>query len=69
MTGFRLAFGGAQQLNGIRPDLTTMGKIIGGGLPVGGYGRPNELWTCSAASALCIKPAPLRKSFGHGGRP
>jgi len=43
MTGFRLAFGGAQQLNGIRPDLTTMGKIIGGGLPVGGYGGPGEI--------------------------
>src|SRR5215468_3055137 len=35
MTGFRLAFGGAQQLYRIRPDLTTLGKIIGGGLPVG----------------------------------
>src|SRR5260221_1128794 len=43
MTGFRLAFGGAQELNGIRPDLTTMGKIIGGGLPVGGYGGPSEI--------------------------
>src|SRR5882757_4455335 len=43
MTGFRLAFGGAQELNGIRPDLTTMGKIIGGGLPVGGYGGPHEI--------------------------
>jgi len=43
MTGFRLGFGGAQELNGIRPDLTTMGKIIGGGLPVGGYGGPNEI--------------------------
>ena len=43
MTGFRLSFGGAQQLNGIRPDLTTMGKIIGGGLPVGGYGGPSEI--------------------------
>lgn len=38
MTGFRLAFGGAQELLGIRPDLTTLGKIIGGGLPVGAYG-------------------------------
>ncbi len=38
MTGFRLAFGGAQELYGIRPDLTTLGKIIGGGLPVGAYG-------------------------------
>ncbi len=38
MTGFRLAFGGAQELCGIKPDLTTLGKIIGGGLPVGAYG-------------------------------
>lgn len=38
MTGFRVAFGGAQSLFGITPDLTTLGKIIGGGLPVGAYG-------------------------------
>src|SRR5256885_7163433 len=38
MTGFRVAFGGAQQRFGIRPDLTTLGKVIGGGLPVGAYG-------------------------------
>ncbi|HVT95559.1 MAG TPA: glutamate-1-semialdehyde 2,1-aminomutase [Bryobacteraceae bacterium] len=38
MTGFRLALGGAQELYGIRPDLTTMGKIIGGGLPMAAYG-------------------------------
>ncbi len=38
MTGFRVARGGAQQLYGIEPDLTTLGKIIGGGLPVGAYG-------------------------------
>ena len=38
MTGFRVAYGGAQQLYRIRPDLTTLGKIIGGGLPVGAYG-------------------------------
>src|ERR1700756_459664 len=43
MTGFRLAFGGAQELYAIRPDLTTMGKIIGGGLPVGAYGGPTEI--------------------------
>src|SRR5277367_3779251 len=43
MTGFRLAFGGAQEVYGIQPDLTTMGKIIGGGLPVGGYGGPSEI--------------------------
>jgi glutamate-1-semialdehyde 2,1-aminomutase len=38
MTGFRLALGGAQQLFGIRPDMTTFGKVIGGGLPIGAYG-------------------------------
>ena len=43
MTGFRLAFGGAQELYNIRPDLTTLGKIIGGGLPVGAYGGPSEI--------------------------
>ena len=42
MTGFRLAYGGAQELYGTRPDLTTLGKIIGGGLPVGAYGGPAE---------------------------
>ena len=38
MTGFRLAFGGAQELFGDTPDLTVLGKIVGGGLPVGAYG-------------------------------
>jgi glutamate-1-semialdehyde 2,1-aminomutase len=43
MTGFRLSFGGAQALYKIKPDLTTLGKIIGGGLPVGAYGGRAEL--------------------------
>ena len=43
MTGFRLALGGAQELYGIRPDLTTMGKIIGGGLPLAAYGGRAEV--------------------------
>jgi glutamate-1-semialdehyde 2,1-aminomutase len=43
MTGFRLAFGGAQERYSMNPDLTTMGKIIGGGLPVGAYGGPSEI--------------------------
>jgi len=43
MTGFRVAFGGAQELYGVVPDLTTLGKIIGGGLPVGAYGGPQEI--------------------------
>src|SRR5438132_698830 len=43
MTGFRLALGGAQEKYGVRPDLTTMGKVIGGGLPVGAYGGKAEI--------------------------
>ncbi len=43
MTGFRVAFGGAQQLYNIKPDMTTLGKIIGGGLPVGAYGGRAEI--------------------------
>lgn len=43
MTGFRLARGGAQERFGLRPDLTTLGKIIGGGLPVGAYGGRRDL--------------------------
>lgn len=43
MTGFRVAHGGAQELYGIQPDLTTLGKIIGGGMPVGAYGGRADL--------------------------
>ncbi|MCG8528477.1 MAG: glutamate-1-semialdehyde 2,1-aminomutase [Opitutales bacterium] len=43
MTGFRVAFGGVQELLGITPDLTAMGKIIGGGLPVGAFGGRTEI--------------------------
>jgi glutamate-1-semialdehyde 2,1-aminomutase len=43
MTGFRVARGGAQQLYGIRPDLTTLGKIVGGGMPVGAFGGRREI--------------------------
>jgi glutamate-1-semialdehyde 2,1-aminomutase len=43
MTGFRLAIGGAQEILGVVPDLTTFGKIIGGGLPVGAYGGKLEI--------------------------
>ena len=43
MTGFRVAAGGAQALYGIRPDLTTLGKVIGGGLPVGAFGGRREV--------------------------
>ena len=43
MTGFRIAYGGAQEKFGITPDLTTLGKIIGGGLPVGAYGGRRDI--------------------------
>jgi glutamate-1-semialdehyde 2,1-aminomutase len=43
MTGFRLAYGGAQEIYNIEPDLTTFGKVIGGGLPVGAYGGKREI--------------------------
>jgi glutamate-1-semialdehyde 2,1-aminomutase len=43
MTGFRVSFGGAQEYYGIRPDMTCLGKVIGGGLPVGAYGGKKEI--------------------------
>lgn len=43
MTGFRVAYGGAQSLYGIRPDLTCLGKVIGGGFPIGAYGGRREI--------------------------
>jgi glutamate-1-semialdehyde 2,1-aminomutase len=43
MTGFRISTGGAQQVAGVMPDLTCMGKVIGGGLPVGAYGGKKEI--------------------------
>ena len=50
ITGFRLQYGGAQRLYGITPDLTCLGKIIGGGLPVGAYGGPRKLMELIAPS-------------------
>jgi glutamate-1-semialdehyde 2,1-aminomutase len=50
MTGFRVAYGGAQQLYGVVPDLTCFGKIIGGGLPVGAYGGRRDLMSQVAPS-------------------
>ena len=48
ITGFRLAYGGAQQFYNVLPDLTCLGKIIGGGLPVGAYGGKVEIMDCVA---------------------
>ncbi len=50
MTGFRLAKGGAQELYGIKPDLTTLGKVIGGGLPIAAYGGRRDVMTYVAPS-------------------
>jgi glutamate-1-semialdehyde 2,1-aminomutase len=48
ITGFRLSYGGAQEVYGVSPDLTCLGKIIGGGLPVGAYGGKAEIMDCIA---------------------
>jgi glutamate-1-semialdehyde 2,1-aminomutase len=48
ITGFRVAYGGAQELYMVTPDMTCLGKIIGGGLPVGAYGGRRELMECVA---------------------
>lgn len=48
MTGFRIAYGGAQEKFGITPDLTTLGKVIGGGLPVGAYGGRRDIMSMVA---------------------
>lgn len=46
ISGFRVAFSGAAELYGVKPDLVTYGKIIGGGMPVGAYGASNEIMAC-----------------------
>lgn len=48
ITGFRVSYGGAQELYGVTPDLTCLGKVIGGGLPVGAYGGRREIMECVA---------------------
>lgn len=48
MTGFRVALGGAQSVYNVKPDLTTLGKIIGAGLPVGAFGGKREIMECIA---------------------
>ncbi|NJD10811.1 MAG: aminotransferase class III-fold pyridoxal phosphate-dependent enzyme, partial [Gemmatimonadetes bacterium] len=63
MTGFRVAYGGAQARFGITPDLTTMGKVIGGGLPVGAYGGRRELM------ALVAPAGPVYQAGTLSGNP
>jgi len=59
MTGFRLARGGAQEIYGIKPDLTTFGKIIGGGLPVGAYGGRADIMKLIAPSGAVYQAGTL----------
>jgi len=56
MTGFRVALGGAQQRFGIKPDLSTFGKIIGGGLPMAAYGGRRDIMQKVAPVGPCIRP-------------
>jgi glutamate-1-semialdehyde 2,1-aminomutase len=70
MTGFRVAKGGAQEVLGIKPDLTTFGKIIGGGLPVGAFGGRKEIMEMIAPSgpvyqAGTLSGNPLAMSAGY----
>ena len=60
MTGFRVARGGAQEIYGIRPDLTALGKVIGGGLPVGAFGGRAGSWISSRRSGRFTRPARSR---------
>jgi glutamate-1-semialdehyde 2,1-aminomutase len=59
MTGFRVRYGGAQELFGVTPDMTTLGKIIGGGLPVGAYGGKAELMDLVAPAGAVYQAGTL----------
>jgi glutamate-1-semialdehyde 2,1-aminomutase len=63
ITGFRVALGGAQTLYGVKPDLTTLGKIIGGGLPIGAYGGKREIMQIVAPSG------PMHQAGTFSGNP
>ncbi|WP_199341885.1 glutamate-1-semialdehyde 2,1-aminomutase [Nostoc punctiforme] len=59
MTGFRIAYGGAQEKFGVIPDLTTLGKVIGGGLPVGAYGGRQEIMSMVAPAGSVYQAGTL----------
>lgn len=59
MTGFRVALGGAQELYGVAPDMTTLGKVIGGGLPVGAFGGRREIMECVAPQGAVYQAGTL----------
>ena len=62
ITGFRVAWGGAQQRYGVTPDLTTLGKIIGGGLPVGAFGGRRDVMETVAPLGPPTRPARSRET-------
>ena len=62
MTGFRVAYGGAQELYGVRPDVTCLGKVIGGGIPVGAYGGGRALMELVAPSGPVYQAGTLAGS-------
>jgi glutamate-1-semialdehyde 2,1-aminomutase len=69
MSGFRVAYGGAQEVYGVTPDMTTLGKIIGGGLPVGAFGGKKEIMSILSPSggvyqAGTLSGNPLAMSAG-----
>ncbi len=67
MTGFRVSLGGAQQVYGVTPDLTTLGKIIGGGLPCGAFGgRADVMDDAGSAGAGVSGRDAERESAGYG---
>ena len=68
ISGFRASAGGAQKVIGVRPDLTCLGKIIGGGLPVGAYGGRADSWSWSRLRARLPGRNAVRKSAGDDGR-
>ncbi|CAE7245604.1 guaA [Symbiodinium microadriaticum] len=63
MTGFRLARGGAQELYDVTPDMTTLGKIIGGGMPVGAYGAKKEIMDFVSPQGIYLAPSQFESLF------
>ncbi|ORU92487.1 MAG: glutamate-1-semialdehyde aminotransferase [Cycloclasticus sp. symbiont of Bathymodiolus heckerae] len=59
MSGFRVALGGAQQVYGVKPDLTTLGKVIGGGMPVGAFGGREDIMACLAPDGAVYQAGTL----------
>ena len=67
MTGFRVGLNGAQGVYNIQPDLTTLGKIIGGGMPVGAFGGQRKIMEMSCTAWACLSGGhTIRQSCGHG---